>query len=72
MFQYRWSWDMCFPGGPVVKILTANVGDVGWEGLLKKEMATHSRTLAWEIPWTEVSGGLESTGLPKSRTQLSD
>ena len=55
-----------------VKILPANVGDVGWEGLLKKEMATHSRTLSWEIPQTEVSGGLESMGLQKSRTQLRD
>ena len=54
----------------MVKILPANVGDVGWEGLLKKEMATHSRTLAWEIPWTKVSGGLESMGLQKSTTQL--
>ena len=48
-----------------VKILPANVGDMGWEGLLKKEMATHSRTLSWEIPRTEVSGGPESMGLQK-------
>ena len=27
---------------------------------LEKEMATHSSILAWEIPWTEESGGLES------------
>ena len=63
---------MCFPGGPLVKILPANVRDMGWEGFLKKEMATHSRMLAWETPWTQVSGGLESTGLQKSRTQLRD
>ena len=29
---------------------------------LEKEMATHSSVLAWEIPWTEESGGLQSTG----------
>jgi len=27
---------------------------------LEKEMATHSRILAWEMPWTEESGGLQS------------
>ena len=30
---------------------------------LEKEMAVHSSILAWEIPWTEEPGGLESTGL---------
>ena len=30
---------------------------------LEKEMATHSSSLAWEIQWTEVSGGLQSMGL---------
>ena len=39
---------------------------------LEKEMAIHSRILAWEIPWTEEPGGLQSTGLRKSRTQLSN
>ena len=34
------------------------VQSLGWEDLLKKEMATHSRSLAWEIPWTEESGEL--------------
>ena len=32
------------------------------EDLLEKEMATHSSILAWEIPWTEEPGGLQSTG----------
>ena len=31
----------------------------GWEDPLEKEMATHSSILAWEIPWTEDSGGLQ-------------
>ena len=30
---------------------------------LEKEMATHSNILAWEIPWTEEPGGLQSMGL---------
>ena len=39
------------------------VRSLGWEDLLEKEMATHSSNLAWEIPWTEESGGLQSMGL---------
>ena len=34
-------------------------------------MATHSRTLAWKIPWTEEPGRLQSVG-SRSQTQLSD
>ena len=34
---------------------------------LEKEMATHFRIPAWRIPWTEEAGGLQSTGVPKSR-----
>ena len=32
------------------------------ENLLEKEMATHSSTLAWKIPWMEEPGGLQSMG----------
>ena len=32
---------------------------------LEKEMATHSSVLAWEIPWTEEPGGLQSEGLQR-------
>ena len=35
---------------------------LGWEDPLEKEMATHSSTLAWKIPWTEEPGGLQSMG----------
>ena len=35
-------------------------------------LATHSSILAWEIPWTEEPGRLQSMGLQKSRTRLSD
>ena len=41
------------------------VKSLGWEDPLEKEMATHSSILAWEIPWTEEPGGLQSTGSPK-------
>ena len=42
------------------------------EDPLKKDIATHSSILAQEIPWTEKPGGLQSPGLKKSQTQLSD
>ena len=41
------------------------VQSLGWEDPLEREMATHSRTLAWEIPWTEEPGGLQSMGLQR-------
>ena len=39
------------------------VQSLGWEDPLEKEIATDSTILAWEIPWTEESGGLQSMGL---------
>ena len=38
------------------------VGSLGREDPLEKGMATHSSVLAWRIPWTEESGGLEFRG----------
>ena len=39
------------------------VRSLGWEDpLLEKEMAIHSSTIAWEIPWTEEPGRLQSVG----------
>ena len=40
---------------------------LGWEDPLEKEMATHSRTLAWKIPWTEEPGSLQSMGSQRVR-----
>ena len=40
---------------------------LGWEDPLKKEMATHSSMLAWETPWTQELGKLQSTELQKSQ-----
>ena len=56
---------MGFPGCSEVKASACNVGDLGWEGPLEKEMATHSSILAWESLWTEEPGVLQSTGLQK-------
>ena len=54
--------NMGFPGGSVGKESAAmhqtQVRSLGWEDPLKKEMATHSSILAWEIPWTEGPRGL--------------
>ena len=47
------------------------VQSLGQGDPLEKEMATHSSILAWEIPWTEEPGGLQSLGVTKSQTQLS-
>ena len=41
------------------------VQSLGWEDPLEKEMATHSSTLAWKIPWTEERGSLHSMGLQR-------
>ena len=40
-----------------------SVRPLDYEDPLKKKMATHSRILAWEVPWTEESGRLESIGV---------
>ena len=47
------------------------VQSLGQEDPLEKEIAIHSSTLAWKIPWTEEPGGLQSMG-SQSRTRLSD
>ena len=44
------------------------VQSLGWEDLLEKGMTTHSRILAWRIPWTEEPGGLQCMGLQKLDT----
>ena len=45
---------------PAVK--ETRVQSLGQEDPLEKGMATHSNILAWEIPWTEEPGGLQSMG----------
>ena len=43
------------------------VPSLGGEDPLEKEMATHSGVLAWENPWTEEPGGLQSMGSQRVR-----
>ena len=43
------------------------VRSLGWEDPLEKEMATHSSTLAWRIPWAEEPGRLQSVGSQRVR-----
>ena len=50
----------------------AQVRFLYWEDHLEKEIATHSSTLAWKIPWTEKPGRPTVHGVVKSRTLLSD
>ena len=58
--------DTGFPGAQRVKRLPGmretGVRSLGREDPLEKEMATHSSTLAWRIPWREEPGRLQSTG----------
>ena len=63
-----------FPSGSVVKNLPANAGDQetqvgvpGREDPLEEVMAIHSSILAWEIPWTEEAGKLQSMGSQRVR-----
>ena len=43
------------------------VGSLGWDDPLEKEMAIHSSTLAWKIPWTDEPGRLQSMGSQRVR-----
>ena len=46
------------------------IQSLGQEDPLKKEMAPHSSILAWEIPWTDKPGGLQSMGSQRVRHDL--
>ena len=64
-----------FPAGSAVKNPPAaqepqetRVRSLGQEDPLEEGMATNSSILAWEIPWREEPGGLQSIGVTKSQT----
>jgi len=63
-----------FPRGSVVKNSPMKqkiqVRSLSQQDPLKKKMATHSSILAWEIPWTEEPGGLQSMGLQRVGYEL--
>ena len=68
--SYPLYWD--FPGGASGKEPTCQrrrldtwVQSLDQEDPLEKEIATHSSILAWEIPWTEEPGRLQSMGLQR-------
>ena len=48
-------------------VLETWVWSLGWEDTLEKEMAIHSNTLPWKIPWMKEPGGLQSVGLQRVR-----
>ena len=75
-FLFPFTSNLGFPGGSVLRNLPAMhemwAWSLGQAYPLEKEMSTHSSFLAWKIPRTEELGRLQSTELPKSRTQLSE
>ena len=58
--------NLLFLAAQTVKRLSTmretRVRSLDWEDPLEKEMAIHSRTIAWKIPWTEEPGRLQSMG----------
>ena len=67
-----WPYTLSgFPGGTDSKESACNAGDPGLipglEDPVEKGMATHSSILAWRIPWTEETGGLQSMGSHRIR-----
>ena len=60
LFHYRLFWASLV--GQTVKNLPAMQQTQVWEDPLGEKLATHSSILAWEIPWAEETGGLQSMG----------
>ena len=69
-----WAFLQLLFASLVVKSMPAKqetqVRTLGQEDPLEKEMMTHSSILAWEIPWTEEPGGLQSVGSQRGRHNL--
>ena len=64
--QYSWASlvaQMVRTCLPVQETQEIQVPSQGQEDPLEKELATHSIILDWNIPWTEVPGGLQFMGL---------
>ena len=67
IYRYRYILYSCMYSlvAQMVKnspAMETQVQYLGQEDTLEKEMATHSSILAWRLPWTEMPGGLQSTG----------
>ena len=63
--KFKNIYGMRQAGGSDGKESTCCMGDLSWEDPLEEGMATHSNILAWRIPWTEESGGLQPMGLQR-------
>ena len=61
-FQYYWASLMVHLVKNPSAMRETRVRSLGWEDPLEKEMAIHSSTIAWKIPWTEEPGRLQSMG----------
>ena len=57
-----WASQVALTHLPVKETCEKQVRSLGQEDPLEEGMATHSRILAWRIPWTEEPGGLQSMG----------
>ena len=69
--QFRKTYSSGLPWWLNSKESACHAGDLGsipGSDPLEKETATHSRILAWRLPWTEEPGGLQFMGLQKSDT----
>ena len=62
-YPHQYSWASLV--AQLIKNLSAMRETLGWEDPLEEGMATHPSILAWEIPWTEEPGGLQSMGLQR-------
>ena len=60
--QYSWASLVVQTVKNLPAMQETQVRSLDWEDPLEKEMVTHSSSLAWEIPWTEEPGGLQSMG----------
>ena len=72
---FKNSASICIGGGYGILKSLVRVGCINYDLLgvsSEKAMATHFSTLAWKIPWMEEPGRLQSMGVAKSQTRLSD
>ena len=65
--QYSWTSLVAQTVKRLSTIRETRVQSLGWEHPREKEMAIHSKTIAWKIPWTEEPGRLQSMGLQRVR-----
>ena len=74
--NHLWKLHWASLMAQIIKNLPAlqetQVRSLGWENPLEKGMATDSSILAWRIPWTEETDGLQSMGVTHGWTQPSD